>query len=137
METLKKRERQNLLRAGVIPEEEFTDDEREKLQQAQAAAAQQPKEPTPEEKIGQAELQKAEADVADTQSIIEDRNKRFELDVEKTKIAAEDADQKLQLEVRKLELSQNTGAVKAEQTDEVNAMKLQQQRFDQEMAQRD
>lgn len=50
------RERNYLMAQGVIPEDQWTEDEKEKA----AAASQQPKEQTFEDKIAQAELQKAE-----------------------------------------------------------------------------
>ena len=130
---LAERVRAGMVKSGAIPEDQLTEAEKEQLQAAQQAASQQPAEPTPEEKIGQAELQKAQADVADTQSIIEDRNKRFELDVEKTKIDAEDSDQKLQLDMQKIQLENR----KLDQAENMNNLKANQQQFTQQQSQID
>jgi len=137
MDAMHGRLRQMAIQKGVVPENELSDEEKQELQAAQEAAAQQPQEPSPEQKAADSLLLDAETNRANIQSQIEDRAKKFELDLEKTKIDAEDSDQKLQIENRKLELQQNTGAVKAEQTDEVNAMKLNQQQFDQQQTQID
>jgi len=121
MDVLAERVRQSMVQNGSIPLSQLTDDEREQLEQAQAAAAQQPQEPTPEEKIGEAELEKSRATTADTVSKIEDRDKRFELDRAELEMKADQAEDKGQLE-----------AIKVEQQEELNAMKLQQQQFDQQ-----
>jgi hypothetical protein len=56
MNMMADRKRQQLLKAGVIPEDQMTDEEKEEVQMA----AQQPQEPTAEMLIGQAEMTKAE-----------------------------------------------------------------------------
>lgn len=112
--------REKMVQSGAIPFSQLTDDEKAQQEEAQAIAAQQPSEPTPEEKIGEAELKKSEANTADTISKIEDRDKRFELDRAELELKADEAEDKSQLE-----------AIKVEQTEEMNLLKMQQQQFDQ------
>ncbi len=59
MELLAERKRLQLFNSGVIPEEQLTDEEKEKL----AAIQQQPKEPTPEERIAAAQEGLAQAEI--------------------------------------------------------------------------
>lgn len=121
MEVLAERVRESMIQQGRIPESQLTDDEKAKLEEQRAIAAQQPSEPTPEEKIGEAELGKARATIADTESKIADRDKRFELDRAKLELNADEVEDKQQLE-----------AIKVEQTEEMNLLKMQQQQFDQQ-----
>lgn len=67
MDLLAERKRQQLFNAGLIPEEQWTDEEKEKVAQQQAQAQQNPPQPTPEEMIGQAELTKANTDAQSVQ----------------------------------------------------------------------
>ena len=121
MNILAERMRAKMVVNGSIPASQLTDDEKEQQAQQQAAAAQQPKEPTPEEKIGAAELAKAQADVADTQSKIEDRSIRRDIDIEIANAKIEDADDKNALTAQKLALEEQK-----------NLMAMQQQQFDQQ-----
>jgi hypothetical protein len=123
MDVLAERVRADMVKAGKIPLSQLTDTEKEELQKQQEAAAQQPKELSPEQKIGEAELAKARADVADTQSKIEDRNKRFELDRVVKESQLDDEDNKNKIAMMKLE-----------QQEDVNLMKFDQQQFDQQQA---
>lgn len=59
MEIAAERSRDKLFNAGRIPESQWTDDEKEKVQKAQAQAEGQQKELTPEEMIGQSEMARA------------------------------------------------------------------------------
>ena len=121
MNVLAERVRSGMVQSGVIPESQLTDDEKEQLQQQAEIVAQQPQEPTPEQKIGAAELAKAEANIADTQSKINDRNKRFELDRAELEIMADNAEDKTQIE-----------AIQVGQQEDMNLLKIQQQQFDQQ-----
>jgi len=67
MKILAERERARLFQAGMIPEIQWTDEEKEQIQQAQLQAQQQEQQPTPEEMIGQAELISAKNEEARTQ----------------------------------------------------------------------
>ena len=58
MRTVADRERQHLFAQGIIPESQWTDEEKEKM----AMQQQQPKDPDPGTLIAQAELQKAQAE---------------------------------------------------------------------------
>lgn len=63
-DTLAERFRAQLLQAGLIPPDQWTEEE----QQQAAIAAQQPQEPDPNTVIAQAEAMKAEADMANAQA---------------------------------------------------------------------
>ena len=67
MDILAERERARLFQAGMIPQNQWTDEEKAQVQQQQALAAQQPQEKTPEQMIGEAELIKAQNEQAETQ----------------------------------------------------------------------
>lgn len=96
MDVLAKRARQQLLQAGVIPEDEMTDEEK---QQAQAAA-QQPREPSAEMVLAQAEQAKADAQAQLNQ--IKAQKDQNELQVKAAELQLEQ--QRLQLETQKAEL---------------------------------
>jgi len=68
MTLLAERKRAQLMAAGVIPEEQWTDEERAKAEEAQALAAQQPPQPDALMVAAQAELQKAQADTVNAQT---------------------------------------------------------------------
>lgn len=61
MDMAAERARAELMKAGVIPESQWTDEEREQIAAAQAAAANTPPQPDPAMIIAQAELEKAQA----------------------------------------------------------------------------
>ena len=122
VDIIAERMRERMVQGGAIPQDQLTDEEQQRLQEAQAAAAQPPREPSPEEKIGEAELAKARADEADTQSKIEDRNKRFELDRSVAEGKADSEEDKNRIAL-----------MKVEQQEDLNLMKLEQQDFDQSM----
>ena len=63
MEDVANRKRAQLLQAGVIPEEQMTDEEKAKAQEAAKN-----REPSPQDKIAQAELETAAAKTAEVQS---------------------------------------------------------------------
>jgi len=68
MREMAERERARLFNAGEIPESQWTDEEREQVEQAQAAAAQQPPQPDPAMLIAQAEMGKAQAEQINAQN---------------------------------------------------------------------
>lgn len=106
IDLLAERKRAEMLKLGMIPDNQMTDEETEQMQafiaQQQALAAQQG--PNPADKIAMAELEKAQAQTADILSKIEERQV------------------KAQLEVEKLNQSQTE-----------NILKAQKQQFDQQM----
>ena len=119
MKMVADRERSFLMKQGVIPESQWTDEE---IAQAQAAA-QQPQQPDPGVLIAQAELQKAQADTdkVQTQLLIE----QAKLEQQQIKMQAEGmkADFELQLkqmaqEIDNLYKLAQTGKILAE-TDKI------------------
>ncbi len=93
MDLMAERFREQLLNAGVIPQDQWTDEEQQKIAQAQAEAAQQPQQPDPMTLAAMAEMEKAKADQAEA------ANKQFE-----TQTNAELSAAKLQLEREKIQL---------------------------------
>ena len=64
MDLIAERERIQLLKAGVIPPTQWTDEEKQMMQQVQN----QPKQPSPEMVLAQAEVEKAKAEQMDAQN---------------------------------------------------------------------
>lgn len=115
MSTIADRERAHLMKMGVIPESQWTDEER---QQAMLAA-QQPKQPDPATILAEAEAQKAQAETqkVQTQALIEQA--KLEAKQIETQANAAKADYELQLKALQLEIDNmkkiaETGKVIAE-----------------------
>ena len=80
METLSERKRRELFLAGAIPPSQWTDEERAEMEQRQLRAANQPQEPSPEDKIAQAEMMKGQAD------LLAQQNKQTELQIKAAQV---------------------------------------------------
>jgi len=78
MKILAERERARLLQQGLIPEQQWTDEEKEQIQLAQAQA-QQNQQPSPEEMIGQAELITAQNEQTKTAVDVEVQSANIQL----------------------------------------------------------
>jgi len=107
------RKRDQMVRAGLIPESQLTDEERQLVEKLKA----EPPKPTPVEQAmiaqAQAEAEKAQANTADIQSKIAERDKKFELEKEKVIAEMNTQSTKMALEIQKLqakitESAQNT-----------------------------
>ena len=85
IDILAERTRDRMIQQGLIPVEQMTDDEKNKLQAQQQAAAEQAAQqgPTPADQIALAEVEKASAQTADILSKIDEREKKFAIDAEK------------------------------------------------------
>lgn len=108
MDQMAERARVELLNAGLIPEEQWTDEEKQKIAQKQAEAAQQPQQPDPNMLIAQAEMSKAQAEQLSAQTKQQESQfnaqaKMATIQLEKEKVAL-DRD-KLQLDAAKFERS--------------------------------
>lgn len=68
MDQMAERSRVKLINAGSIPESQWTDEERQRIQAEQEAAAQQPQQPDPLMIAAQAEMQKAQAEQMNAQN---------------------------------------------------------------------
>lgn len=79
VDKLAERKREMMLQAGMIPENQMTDEEKEKAQ----AMAQQPQEPSPQMVMAQAEMLKGQAD------LLEQQNRQAEMSISAGKIQAE------------------------------------------------
>jgi hypothetical protein len=113
LDKIAERKRALLLSNGLIPEEQWTDEERAKIEQAQAMAAQQPPEETPEMVLAKAEEKKGEAD------LIEQQNKQAEVQISAQKVMLEA--EKLQLDKAKTAADIETNRIKAE-SDRIKAI---------------
>jgi hypothetical protein len=80
MDLAAERVRASLLQSGAIPETQLTDEEREQIAAAQQAAAQQPQEPTPEDKIAEAEIGRVQAETADVISKTQERQHKGQME---------------------------------------------------------
>lgn len=92
------RRRQQMLTAGMIPQSEWTDEEAQMMQQI----AQQPKPPSPDEMIGQAELIKAQTEAENAQidaqlKMIDKQQNQQKLDNENLKLQLEDRNQQVDM----------------------------------------
>lgn len=115
MKIAAERARMQLIREGQIPEWQLTDEEKERIQQAQLEAQQNPPPPDPATIIAEAEARKAEAEVLIAQA-----------NVEKTKIGTQAELFKLQQAQQKLDFDQQ-----AKQIEMMGA--AQQQQAEQQM----
>lgn len=95
MKIAAERARMQLIREGQIPEWQLTDEEKERIQQAQLEAQQNPPPPDPATIIAEAEARKAEAEVLIAQA-----------NVEKTKIGTQAELFKLQQAQQKMDFDQ-------------------------------
>lgn len=124
------RVRARMVQGGGIPDDQLTDDEKALVEQQRAAAAQQPQEQTPDDKAAEALKLEAEVKAQDLQikaalaeSKIQDTEIRREIDIATAQGKAEDADAKLAMDAKKIE-----------QQEDMNMLKLMQQRAAQEDA---
>jgi len=110
------RKRQMLFNQGVIPQDQWTEEEQALVQQQQANAQQNPPQPTPEEMIGQAEVQKAQTDA-----------QTAEFNRQEAMVKLEQSQKKLAQEDRKLDQSeaQLIFDKQRQQTDELTAVTQQ------------
>ena len=108
MDQMAERARVELLNAGLIPESQWTDEERQQIQEAQAQAAQQPPQEDPNMVLARAEEGKAQADQLTAQTKQQEAQfnaqvKQAEIQLEQDKIALER--EKLQLDAAKFQRS--------------------------------
>lgn len=130
MDQVAERARMQLFNAGAIPEEQMTEDEKQKLAQAQQAAAQQGQQPDAATLIAQAELIKAQDEQAETQVSIEEKSAKIQLEARKQQLD----EQKFAFEVQKFqaeaELEQVKLALNAQNQEVQNALSIQKQQMD-------
>jgi len=98
VDVVAERIRRQMLKNGMIPENQLTDEEREEIQEAQALAQQQPPEPTPEDKIAEAELSRVQAETADVQARAVLKQEELRIKEQKDLLAAQNQAEKLQME---------------------------------------
>lgn len=91
VDVVAERLRMQMVNNGLIPESQLTDEEKQRIQQAQMMAQMQPQEPTAEDQIAMAEIERVKAETADVISKAQERQaksdfKVMELDLEQQKI---------------------------------------------------
>lgn len=82
IDIIAERVREQMLKSGLIPDDQMTDEEKEKMQ-AFIQAQMQNNQPGPADKIAAAELEKAQAQTADILSKIEERQINAQIEAEK------------------------------------------------------
>lgn len=129
LDKVAERSRQQLLKSGVIPENQMTEEEKA----AAAQAAQQPKEVTADMVLAQAEQAKADAQAA-----------KVQVDLQKVQLENQKAQNNIALEIEKLNLARQKLQLEAQQKDIEFSEKIakldqatQKQEFDQLMALRE
>ena len=134
MDLMAERVRQELLNAGMIPQEQLTEEELQKIAEAQAAAANQPPQEDPMMVAARAEELKGQAEMADAQ------NKQMEiqgqLQLKQQELALKQAE--LELDAAKFERDKsdkfNVDAAKISQDNEKLELQRQNQQFQQQLA---
>lgn len=105
MDVVAERLRARLLQSGAIPQSQWTEEEAAAMQEA----AQQPQEPTPEDKIADAELARVQAETADIVSKSQERTQKLMLEEQKTFLKTMEAQRKQEAdEVKQLRESMQT-----------------------------
>jgi hypothetical protein len=153
MDQMAERARVELLNAGLIPDTQWTDEEKQKIAEQQALAAQQPPQEDPNMVLARAEEGKAQAEQLTAQTKQQEAQfnaqvKSAEVQLEQDKIALER--EKLQLDAAKFaragEAKFNTDLISADQNqqkidnqaqkDQIDAIQKQnEQRFNQQQQQ--
>lgn len=142
MDQMAERFREQLFNAGLIPESQWTEEERQAVMEQQALAAQQPPQPDPNTLIAQAEMEKAAAEQQNAQTKLQEAQfnaqvKASEVQLEQDKIALER--EKLQLDAAKFnrsgEAQFNTDLIKAQQEQQRIDDKARKDQFDAFLAQ--
>ncbi len=106
----KERVRAKLLQAGVIPESQMTDEEKEDIKAAQEAAAQNPPDPTPEDKIADAEIARVQAETADVAVTAQLKQEDQRIREQDSLLKHQNAAEKLGMEELTLALKQQSQA---------------------------
>ena len=124
------RVRRQLIQNGVIPESQLTDEEREELQQAQALAAQQPKEMTPDQQIAEAEAARVQAETQDVIARAQLKQEELRIKEQKDLLDAQNKAAKLELEELALTMKQQAAQVEQQNAMIEASIKGQAQVFD-------
>lgn len=122
--------RQQLIGTGVIPEDQMTDEEKTAIQQAQLLAQQKPQEPTPEDKIADAEIGRVQAETADIISKSQERQEKTALEMAKINLKAEEQEDKFELDQLKLMMMQQAQSMEQQQAVVTATLQGQQAVFD-------
>jgi hypothetical protein len=109
------RVRNRMLQSGAIPPSQYTDEEKLQIQEAQQAAQGQPQEPTPDEKIAQAEVERVIAETADVQNRGLLRQEELRIKEQKDLLDAQYKADKLDMDELKLMMSQQAAQSKQQQ----------------------
>lgn len=137
MDLMAERFRGQLFNAGLIPESQWTDEEKQQVAEQQAQAEQQPPAEDPNALIAQAEMGKAQAEQQNAQTKQQEAQfnaqvKSAQVALDQDKVALER--EKLQFDIQKFVKGQddkfNVDAAKINQGQQTLDLKAQQQQFD-------
>jgi len=133
MKDIADRKRAIAFNQGYIPEEQWTDEERQKVAEQQAAAAQQPPQEDPNMVLARAEEQKAVAEQMNAKNKANEIQGKQQLEIAKI----QHEERKLQLDAAKFERAgqdkYNTDLISADQNQQKIDLQAQQQEFTQMM----
>ncbi len=133
MDLIADRKRQELFRAGLIPADQWTEEEK-KIAQAQAQQEQQQaKKPSPEEMIGQAELITAQNEQAKTQISVQEKSANIQLASRKQQL--EEAKFRQGTQTDNAKLAQTSQQTRFNQAQSIQKMEMEQAEFMAEMRQ--
>lgn len=115
MKEIAERIRARKFKNGEIPESQWTDEEREEVQQAQLEAQNQPQQPDPNQMIAEAEMLKGQAEVTNAETKRDVESARVQLEL-----------QKIQLENKKIDLETQKFIASQQDNMSVDAAKIEQ-----------
>lgn len=135
MNQAQERARAELFQAGVIPEDQWTEEERQMVAEQEAQAAQQPQEPTPEMMIAMAEQAKGQAEQQQAQNKAQEIQGAQQIKMQELQLAQ----QKMQLDIAKFNREKddkyNVDAAKISQEQQKIDMQADRDSFEQRIAQ--
>jgi hypothetical protein len=105
LDLIAQRKRLQLMNSGLIPEDQWTDEERQAMQEAQALAAQQPQQPSMEEIGLQIQQMDAQAKLLSAQNDQQKLMADTQLKQQDQEIKAVQGQQKFELEIAKMQQS--------------------------------
>lgn len=126
VDVVAERLRAQMVQSGLIPQSQLTKEEQEAIQQAQMMAAQQPQEPTFQDKLAEAEIGRVQAETADVMSKAQERQDKIQVQLLQEERKAVEAQEKSEIEQIKLFMAQQAQGMKQQQAMIEAALKGQQ-----------
>ena len=135
MNEARERARAELFQAGMIPEDQWTEEEAQMVAEQEAQAAEQPQEPTPEMLIAMAEQGKAQAEQQQAQNKQAEIQGAQQLKMMELQIRQQEVELDAAKFQREKDDKYNTELIKADQNQQEIDIKLAAQEFDQRITQ--